>query len=184
MYYHHVHNSSRLFPTLNSWIQPTLFHPISFEIYFNIILKFTPKSCKRPVYFKFPFQKLPYVCLFSTTPIWCQTICNALRICVWHCIRVSSFCGVEMLASQPTSKLEDHHFSAVCYSVFNIIAGTLHICMPFAPSAAQRRACRRDAFHLSWKGHIHTLQGRDEKEMQYKFPVYQQTIFPEKTITY
>jgi hypothetical protein len=60
------------------------------------------------------------------------------------------FYGDELLAPRPTSKLEDHPFSAVRDCLFNIFAATLHIWRPSPPSQPEDAPCRGD------KGPTHT----------------------------
>jgi hypothetical protein len=49
------------------------------------------------------------------------------------------FYGEELLALHQTPKLQDHHLSAVRDCLFNIFAATLHIWMPYLPSATRKR---------------------------------------------
>jgi hypothetical protein len=53
-----------------------------------------------------------------------------------------SFCGEELLAPRPITKLEDHPLSAVRHYLFNIFAAALHIWKPFLRPQPAGAPCR------------------------------------------
>jgi hypothetical protein len=50
--------------------------------------------------------------------------------CIWF-LTWLGFYGVDLLAPYPTPKLQDHPMLAVCDSLFNIFAATLHLWRSF-----------------------------------------------------
>jgi hypothetical protein len=56
-----------------------------------------------------------------------QSISPGPRVSVWILRNTIRFYGEELLARRPTTKLEDHPFSAVRDCLSNIFAATLHI---------------------------------------------------------
>jgi hypothetical protein len=58
----------------------------------------------------------------------------------------------ELLATRPTTKLEDHPLSAVCDCLFKIFASTLYTWMASPPSATRGRAMPWwQETHLTWR---------------------------------
>jgi hypothetical protein len=53
------------------------------------------------------------------------------------------FYGDELLAPRPTTKLEDHPFSVVCYFLLNVFAAILHAWRP-SPSSTRHAVVTRD----------------------------------------
>jgi len=52
----------------------------------------------------------------------------------------------ELLVPRQTSKLEDHHSSAICNCLFNVFASILHIWKPSPPSTTRGRTMPRWQF--------------------------------------
>ena len=68
----------------------------------------------------------------------------------WSMFRSTvKFCGWKMVAPRSTPKLEDHFFSAICNSLFNIFAAAVHIWRPLLHPQPEDAPCRRDRTHLS-----------------------------------
>jgi hypothetical protein len=70
------------------------------------------------------------------------------------------FYGEELLVPRPTTKLEDHPFSAVRDCLFNVFAATLHIQRPFLHPQPEDAPCRddREPLVMEWIGYLSKKQ--------------------------
>ena len=75
---------------------------------------------------------------------------------------IVSLYGEELLAPRPIPKLEDHPFSAVRDSLFNIFAATIHIWRPFIHPQPEEAPCRGE---------------RDPLIAEYRTTVYKVDLF-------